>query len=166
VIRRASIAAAALTLAALSSASADPCVAPRVDVANWALVRSPRVPGFTFRLPRSFTRDSATTNAPSARWSDASRARLEIAHRATGEAESTLPSPDGRPAYARCEDRVGSASAIIISYGAGSAAGAYVVHARIQWPDGEALEVRADAPDRARLDELLAAVRTVRRVGA
>ena len=165
-IWRTSIAAAALTLAAHSSASADPCVAPRVDVADWPIMRSSRVPGFTFRLPRRFTRDSATEGTPSARWSDASRARFEIAHRTGDTASTPLPSPDGRAAYARCEDRVGSATAIIISYGEGSAAGASVVHARIRWPDGESLEVRADAPDRARLDELLAAVRTVRRAGA
>ncbi|HKH90665.1 MAG TPA: hypothetical protein VKA54_02615 [Gemmatimonadaceae bacterium] len=165
-IRRASIAAAALSLAALSSAGADPCVASRVDVADWPIVRSARVPGFTLRLPRSFTRDSATTDAPTARWSDASRARFEIAHRATEAKLTPFPSPDGRAAYARCEDRVGSATAIIISYGEGSAADTYVVHARIRWPDGEALEVHADAPDRSRLDELLAAVRTVRRAGA
>jgi hypothetical protein len=165
---RTSFAAAALTLAALSSAGAEPCVAPRVDVADWPIVRSSRVPGFTLRLPRSFIRESASDSAQrAARWSDASRARFEIAHRTTNDAESTpLPSADGRAAYARCEDRVGSATAIIISYGEGSTANAYVVHARIQWPDGEALEVRADAPDRARLDDLLAAVRTVRRAGA
>ena len=165
---RASIAAAALSLAALSSARGDPCVAPRVDVADWPIVRSPRVPGFTLRLPRSFTHDTGT-EAPSsaARWSDASRARFEIAHRMTDDTGSTpLPSADGRASYARCEDRVGSASAIIISYGEGSTAGAYVVHARIEWPDGEILEVHADAAERARVNELIAAVRTVRRTGA
>ena len=163
---RASIAAAALTVVALSTASADPCVAPRVDVADWPILRSPRVPGFTLRLPRSFTREAGTDAAPSARWSDATRARFEIAHRTTDGTTTPLPSPDGRPAYARCEDRVGRASAIIISYGEGTTGGAYVVRARIQWPDGEALDVHAAAPDRARLDEVLAAVRTVRRAGA
>jgi hypothetical protein len=166
VIRRASVAVAALMLAALSSASADPCVAPRVDVSDWRIVRSPRVPGFTLRLPRGFMRDSATADAPRARWSDASRARLEIAHRTTEARLTPFPSPDGRAAYVRCEDHVGSATAIIISYDEGSAGGAYVVHAFIQWSDGEALEVRADAPDRSHADRLMTAIRTVRRAGA
>jgi len=166
VIRRASIAAAALSFAGLSTARADPCIVPRVDVADWAMVRSARVPGFTLRLPRTFTREAGTGDAPSARWSDSSRARFEIAHRTSDATLTPLPSPDGRTAYARCEDRVGSATAIIISYGDGSTASAYVVHARIQWPDGEALDVRADATDRAQLDQLIAAVRTVRRAGA
>jgi hypothetical protein len=164
VILRVSIAAAMLALAAPSHASADPCVAPRVDVADWPIMRSPRVPGFTLRLPRSFTRDTGATALPNAaRWSDASGARLEIAHLPDARA-TALPSADGRSAYARCEDRVGSATAIIISYAQSTAT--FVIEARIQWPDGESVEVRADASDRAHLDQLLAAVRTVRRAGA
>jgi hypothetical protein len=42
----------------------------------------------------------------------------------------------------------------------------FVVHARIRWPDGETLDVQADATDRSRLEQLLAAVRTIRRTGA
>ena len=165
-IGRASIAVAMMTLAALSTAAADPCVAPRVDIADWPIVRSSRVPGFTLRLPRSFVRDSVATGPQHvARWSDATRARLEIAHLADASPPA-LPSPDGRTAYVRCEDRVGSATAVIVSYDEGTAGNAHVVHARIQWPDGESLDVRADAADRAQLDQLLAAVRSVRRAGA
>jgi hypothetical protein len=161
---RTSIAATALAFTALSSAAADPCVAPRVDVADWPIMRSSRVPGFTLRLPRSFTRDTSTTApANAARWTDAGRARLEIAHR-TEDKPTPLPSADGRTAYARCEDRVGSATAIIVSYAETSAT--FAVHARILWPDGESVDVHADATDRARLDQLLMAVRTVRRAGA
>lgn len=165
-IVRASVAAAMLTLAALSGAAADPCVAPRVDIADWPIMRSPRVPGFTLRLPRSFTRDTGTTAPPNAaRWNDAGRARLVLTH--LGDVKSTtLPSSEGHTGYARCEDRVGSATAIIISYAESTPAGSVVVHARIQWPDGESVDVRADAADRAQLDQLVAAVRTVRRAGA
>ena len=165
-IGRASLAVAVLTLAAWSGAAADPCATPKVDIADWPIVRSARVPGFTLRLPRSFVRDTAATGAArAARWNDAGHARVEITH--LGDAKpSVLPTPDGRSTYARCETRVGSATAIIISFADGSPATAHVVHARIQWPDGESLDVRADAADRAQLDQLLAAVRTVRRAGA
>ena len=165
-ILRASIAAAVMTLAASSGAAADPCPTPKVDIADWPIVRSARVPGFTLRLPRSFVRDTVTTATPhAARWNDLRHARVEITHLA--DAKTTgLPTPDGRSAYARCEARVGSATAIIISFADGSTTAAHVVHARIQWPDGESLDVRADAVDRAQLEQLLAAVRTVRRAGA
>jgi hypothetical protein len=36
----------------------------------------------------------------------------------------------------------------------------------VRWPDGEELVVSADAAGRAQLDQLLAAVRTIRRTGA
>jgi hypothetical protein len=66
--------------------------------------------------------------------------------------------------YTTCEDRVGSATATIVAYGEGT--NAFVLHARIRWPDGEMLDVRADATDRPHLEQLLAAVRTIRRAGA
>lgn len=164
-IGRALLGGLALALALGSSARADGCPASSVDVADWPIVRSARMPGFTLRLPRTFTRDSAATagdSTPSARWGDA-RARLMLSRQA-GAAATSVPSAEGRPDYARCDDRVGSAMATIVSYGEG--AGAYIIHARIRWPDGEAIDVRADAADREHLDLLLAAVRTIRRAGA
>jgi hypothetical protein len=165
VIGRALLGGIALTLALPSFAHADGCPASRVDVADWPIVRSPRVPGFTLRLPRTFTRDSAATSGdstPRARWTDA-RARLTLSRQA-GAAATSVPGAEGRTGYARCEDRVGSATATIVSYGEGP--DAYVIHARICWPDGESIDVHADAADRVHLDQLLAAVRTVRRAGA
>jgi hypothetical protein len=168
---RAAIATTALAVAALSSAAAQPCTASRVDVADWAIVRSANVPGFTFRLPRSFTRDAEP--APSdrgpakARWTDPTRASFAMAHLgATRTALAPLPSSAGRALYTRCEERVGSATAIIVSYGEGPSANAFVVHARIRWPDGEELDVRARSGASARMDQLIAAVKTVRRAGA
>jgi hypothetical protein len=166
----------ALLLATASPGLAQSCASPRLDVANWALVRSANVPGFTLRLPRAFARDSALsvgvalTRTPMAWWTDASRARLGLI-RAAGDStsRSVLTSANGRSGYLRCEERVGSAVAIIVHYDAaatGSADGPFVVHARIRWPDGEELDVRGDAPDRDRLAQLLTAVRTIRRAGA
>ena len=77
-----------------------------------------------------------------------------------------MPSSDGRAGYARCEARVGAATATIVSYAEGASTSAFVVDARIQWPDGEELHLRADATDREHLALLLAAVRTIRRAGA
>jgi hypothetical protein len=167
VIGRALLVIGGLALAAPSSARADGCPASSVDVGSWALVRSSRVPGFSLRLPRSFTRDSttaATDSMPTARWTDAARGRFTMSHRTTTSASASLPVSEGLPSYARCEDRVGAATATIVAYGDGKSA--YVVHARIRWPDGEALDIHASATDRAQLDQVLAAVRTIRRVGA
>jgi hypothetical protein len=167
VIGRALLAGAALALASSSPARADGCPASTVDIGNWAIVRSAKVPGFTLRLPRTFTRDSASLSdgvAPTARWSDAARARFTMSHRTATAAPAPLPESEGRASYTRCEDRVGTATATIVAYGEGT--DSFVVHAHIRWPDGEALDVHANAVDRARLEELIAAVRTIRRAGA
>jgi hypothetical protein len=175
--RHTSFALVGLLLAAASaSAGGQSCAAARLDVADWALVRSANVPGFTLRLPRAFTRDSTAapnatrTTSPTAWWADATRGRLgliRLAHDTTARAE--LASAGGRSGYLRCEERVGSAVAVIVHYDAaaqGNRNGPFVVRARIRWPDGEELDVRGDAPDRERLAQLLTAVRTIRRSGA
>ena len=156
-----------LALASSSTSWASECPAPKIDIGNWALVRSAKMPGFTLRLPRTFTRDTASSPvepAPSARWSDPARTRLTMSHRAATAAATPLPASGGRTMYTICEDRVGTATATIVAYGEG--ASAFVVHARIRWPDGEVLDVRADATDRAHFEQILAAVRTIRRAGA
>jgi hypothetical protein len=163
-----------LLVAAASPATAQSC-ASRLDVADWALVRSADVPGFTLRLPRAFTRDStaaasaALAKSPTAWWADATRGRLGLirsAHDSSARAE--LVSAVGRSGYLRCEERIGSAVAVIVHYDVaqGSLNGPFVVRARIRWPDGEELDIRGDAPDRERLAQLLTAVRTIRRSGA
>ena len=162
-IARALLAGALLALAPSSSARADDGCPTAIDVADWPVVRSPRLPGFTLRLPRTFTRDAA---AGGARWTAASRARLTIAQRAPSAPSPVIPSADGRSAYARCEARVGAATATIVSWADGGAAGAFALDARIHWPDGEELHLRADAADREHLVQLLTAVRTIRRAGA
>ena len=166
-IARALLGCAVLALAAPRAARANECPASKIDIGDWALVRSAKMPGFTLRLPRTFTRDSASTaggSAPSARWIDPARARLTMSHRTATAAATPLPASGGRTMYTTCEDRVGSATATIVAYAEGT--NTFVVHARIRWPDGETLDVRADATDRSRLEQLLAAVRTIRRVGA
>ena len=146
-----------------SSVRADGCPATAIDVADWPVVRSPRLPGFTLRLPRTFARDAA---AAAAHWTAASRARLTIAQRAPGATSPAAPSADGRTGYVRCETRIGSATATIVSYADGASASGFIVDARIHWPDGEELHLRADAADREYLTQLMAAVRTIRRAGA
>jgi len=166
VIGRALLGGLALALVVGSSAHADGCPASSVDVADWPIVRSARVPGFTLRLPRTFTRDSVTIagdSTPSARWSDAARGRLTLSRQA-GAAAQSVPRAEGRAEYARCEARVGSATATIVSYADDSRT--YVARARVAWPDGESVELHASAADRDHLDQLLAAIRTIRRAGA
>ena len=172
---RASFLFVGVLLGAVAPAVGGQSCAARLDVADWALVRSADVPGFTLRLPRAFTRDSAArpsatlTSSRTAWWADATRGRLGLirsAHDPAAQAE--LASAGGRSGYLRCEERVGSAVAVIVHYdGAqGGRNGPFVVRARIRWPDGEELDIRGDAPDRERLAQLLTAVRTIRRAGA
>jgi hypothetical protein len=167
VITRALLASAVLAVASSSYARTDGCPASTVDIADWPVVRSPRVPGFTLRLPRTFTRDSVQGTrdlAPNARWSDAARGRFTMSHLTTSATPASFPAADGATSPTRCETRVGAATATILAYADGPTA--YIVHAQIRWPDGEAVEVRADAANRAHLDLLIAAVRTIRRAGA
>lgn len=169
-----SLALAAALVATATSATGQTCTTARLDVADWALVRSVNVPGFTLRLPRAFTRDSAApagialATSPTAWWADASRGRFGLIRTASdSSSRAVLASAGGRSGYLRCEERVGSAVAVIVHYdAAGSVDGPFVVHARIRWPDGEQLDVRGDAPDRERLAQFLTAVRTIRRAGA
>jgi len=164
VTARALLASAVLALASPSSVRADGCPASTVDVADWAIVRSARVPGFTLRLPRSFTRDSTASSRDlpaSARWSDAARGRFAMAH--LGASVTPLASVDG-VASTRCDTSIGTATATIVTHPDGPSA--YVVHAQIRWPDGEAVEVHANAASRAHVELLIAAVRTIRRAGA
>ena len=163
---RALIAGVVLALASSSSVRADGCPASTVDIGDWPIVRSARVPGFTLRLPRSFTRDSvqaAREPTRNARWSDATRGRFVMSHLEASATPAPLPTLDGAIST-RCDTSIGAAKATIVTYADGPSA--YLVHAQIRWPDGEALEVRADAASRAHVELLIAAVRTIRRTGA
>jgi len=167
-MRRVQVASAAFLLALIPAAArADACPASTVDIADWPIVRSARVPGFTLRLPRAFARDTtpiATDSTPSARWRDAARGRFTMSHLTSTAIPASLPASENSPTSMRCETRVGAATATIVAFGDGPST--YVVHARIRWPDGELLDVHADAADREHLEQLLAAVRTIRRTGA
>jgi len=88
--------------AVASTAAAQSCTA-RLDVADWALVRSADVPGFTLRLPRAFTRDSTTpasatlAKGRTAWWADATRGRLGLIRSAHDPAvQAELASAGGR----------------------------------------------------------------------
>ena len=163
---RALVAGVVLAIAAPSSVRADGCPASTVDIADWPIVRSARVPGFTLRLPRSFARDSAPSSqspTANARWTDAARGRFSMSHPGASATPASLPTLDSTTSV-RCDTSIGAATATIVTYADGPSA--WVVHAHIRWPDGETVEVRADAASRAHVDLLVAAVRTIRRTGA
>lgn len=161
------VAGAVLASAAPAITHADACMAARVDVADWPIVRSPRVPGFTLRLPRAYVRtpDATSTASAAATWTiDGQRARVTLVH-----ASRSAPPPSDPLATntgTRCDERIGSATATIVTYSSAATTTTYVVHARIRWPDGEEIVVHAESTDRPRVDELIAAVRSVRRAGA
>jgi hypothetical protein len=169
---------AALAASLLGSSSArDPrvvaheaCVPATTDISSWPIVRSPRVPGLTLRLPRSFERDSGASTEPArsgitARWTQAAGGQLVISRGAVPSA--ALAASAGAPSYNRCEERVGSAVAVIESVDRGTEGqSAFRLQARLRWPDGEEILVVGDAADRERFAELLAAVRTIRRTSA
>lgn len=158
--------------AALAAEARESCAASVADISSWPIVRSPRVPGLTLRLPRSFEREAdaaaaagGSTSVSSARWTDPARGQLVISRGAT-------PSSISAPGFIRCEERVGSAVAVIessdrsASGGDGTGAGTFQIQARLRWPDGEEVVVLGHAADRERFSELLAAVRTIRRTSA
>jgi hypothetical protein len=150
------------------------CAPATTDISSWPIVRSPKVPGLTLRLPRAFEREqeasppsSATPSGTTARWSHAAQGQIVIS-RGAAPAGMMPSSSAGAPAYSRCEEKVGSADAVIESYDRGAPAGGSTFHvqARFRWPDGEEIVVLGDAADRERFGELLAAVRTIRRTSA
>ena len=125
-----------LLAAAASPIAGQSCAAARLDVADWALVRSADVPGFTLRLPRAFTRDStvqasALPTSRTAWWADATRGRLGLIRVAHDSLRAELVSAGGRSGYLRCEEQVGSAVAVIVHYAVaqGSVNGPFVVRA-------------------------------------
>lgn len=159
--------------ASLSSGPAEQgpvvCAMPRVAIDAWSLTRAT---GLTLRVPPGFVRDAPKAQLPAeastSSWSHASRTRLVLRRVSHGDAPAApLPSADGRADYSRCEERAGSGNAVIVSFSSPATQGApFQVEARIRWPDGEEVEVRGSAGDRRSFEELLAAVRTVRRAGA
>jgi hypothetical protein len=164
----------AATIVATSVTNAQGvCTPPRAAVDSWSLTRAT---GLTLRVPPGFRRGASAGGAAAsltAHWADSARSQLTIRRVAPTEgALAPLPSAEGRVEYRRCEERAGSATAVIVSFqrppeppGAPQAT-PFHVHARFHWPDGEIVEATGWALDRARFEELLAAVRTVRRSAA
>ena len=158
-----------------ADASAASCLHPNVSTSAWRTVHSPRLPTFSVRIPPDFARDAGEDSypepqSPGSRWADSAHAQL-VVHLVQGGRRllGSLPTASGRPEYSRCVERIGAATAVIVSYnrtddvGHTAYVGPFQVHAQLHWPDGSEVNVYGMADTRRRFLELLAAVRTIRR---
>jgi hypothetical protein len=74
------------------------------------------------------------------------------------------------PEESECREQIGKAEAIVFSFnqsvevGDMAYVGPYIIVAQIRFPDGFSLEVFADAEKREQQEEMLAAIRTIRRI--
>ena len=157
--------------------SADRCLRPDVRVRTWTLARSPRLPDFRLRVPPGFIRDRGEDTYPDpqptgSRWADTVNAQLVVHWVKTDKDHlllGALPASTGRPEYSKCVENIDSAIVEIVSYnrvdqvGEGYA-GPYQIHARLRWPDGTLVECYGMTSDHRRYLEILAAVRTLRRI--
>ena len=155
----------------------DRCLRPDVRVRTWAVARSPRLPDLHLRVPPGFIRDPGEDAYPDpqptgSRWADSVNAQLVVRWVKTDGDHlllGPLPTSAGRPEYSKCVERIDSANAEIVSYnrvdqvGEGYA-GPYQIHARLRWPHGTTVEVYGMTSDRRRYLEMLATVRTIRRI--
>ena len=77
---------------------------------------------------------------------------------------------DKLPEESECRERIGGAQAIIFSFnqavevGDMAYVGPYIIMAQLRFPDGLSLDVFADSEKREQQDEMLAAIRTIRRI--
>ncbi len=150
------------------------CVPPRADTRQWPEARSPRLPGLTLRVPPGFRRDPGedTYRGPpphGSRWTGPGGSQLVVSRvRADSVGLRPLPGSAGRPEYSRCEERIGDAKAVIVSYnhldevGDMAYLGPFQVYAQLRPRTGAVIELYGSTSDRTRFDQLLASVRTVR----
>jgi len=77
---------------------------------------------------------------------------------------------DKMPEESECREQIGQAQAIVFSFnqsvevGDMAYVGPYIIMAQLRFPDGLSLDLFADAAKREQQDEMLAAIRTIRRI--
>ena len=159
-----------------------PCRRPTIATAGWtewSLSRS----SVAVRMPQWFKRDAVEARVDSVRATAGDteltstllrtnqlgvpRAQLNIN---VVNAVTLNYGGDKMPEESQCREQIGGGQAIIFSFnrsvevGDMAYVGPYIIVAQIRFPDGLSLELFADSESREQQDQMLAAIRTIRRV--
>ena len=147
-----------------------------MDTSKWRMAHSPRLPLMQLLLPVAFSRDPgedtyAYKPTPrGSRWSASDKSQISVSIADSSQYLFThLPEADSTlPEFGRCEEMVGKARAVIVSYNkleeVGDLAyiGPFQIFAELRTPEGGVIQVETSATTRHRHEELLRAVRTIR----
>lgn len=161
---------------------AIPCRLPTITTADWNESRLSRVP-IALRTPPWFKRGVAEAHVDSLRSAHRDTALtgtlLETNELGVPRAQLDLNVVDSvtlayrsdkMPEESECREQIGGAQAIVFSFnqslevGDMAYVGPYIIMAQLRFPDGLSLEVFADSEQREQQDEMLAAIRTIRRI--
>lgn len=159
-----------------------PCRRPTITMTDWSESRLSRVP-IALRMPPWFRRDLAEAHVDSLRSAagDTALTLTSLATNGIGVPRAQLVitvvdsvtlafGGDRRPEESECHEEIDGAQAIVFSFnqsievGDMAYVGPYIISAQLRFRDGLSLEVFAGADKREQQDEMLAAIRTIRRI--
>jgi len=141
------------------------CVLPQVDREGWQEVRIEKSPELSFSLPATFHNES-----PSGPWfgPGISQIAVQLYKPSNEPLFTSLPKAAGRPEYSKCRERINGMPATIVSYnlresvGDMAFVGPFQSYAALELSKGYRVLLYGMTDDRRVLNELLAAIRTVR----
>lgn len=159
-----------------------PCRQPTIKTATWTEWSLPRS-SVALRMPPWFKRDAAEAHVDSVHAAAGDTAltssllttnqlgvpRAQLSIRVV-DAVTLAYGGDKVPEESECREEIGGAQAIIFSFnrsvevGDMAYVGPYIILAQLRFPDGLSLDVFADSEKREQQDEMLAAIRTIRRI--
>ena len=159
-----------------------PCRRPSLTTSAWTEWNLPRS-SIALRMPPWFKRDPAEAHVDSVRAAagDTSLTSTLLATNQLGVPRAQLTinivdtvtltySGDKVPEESECREQIGKGQAIVFSFnesvevGDMAYLGPYIILAQMRFPDGLSLELFADTEKREQQDEILAAIRTIRRI--
>lgn len=159
-----------------------PCRRPTIATAGWTEWSLPRS-SVAVRMPQWFKRDAAEARVDSVRAAAGDTALtstlLETNQRGVPRAQLNINIVDAvtlnyggdkMPEESECREKIGEAQAIVFSFnqsvevGDMASVGPYIILAQLRFPDGLSLDVFADSEKREQQEEMLAAIRTIRRI--
>jgi 5-hydroxyisourate hydrolase-like protein (transthyretin family) len=159
-----------------------PCRRPTIVTASWYESRLSRVP-IALRMPRWFKRESAEAHVDSLRLTTGDTAltgtslttnKLGVPRAALDinvvDAVTLAYAGDKMPEESECHEQIGGAQAVVFSFNQSVAVGdmayvgPYIILAQLRFPDGLSLDVFGDAEKREQQDDMLTAIRTIRRI--
>jgi len=159
-----------------------PCRRPTIATAGWTEWSLPGS-SVAVRMPQWFKRDAAEARVDSVRAAAGdttlTSTLLETNQRGVPRAQLNINVVDSvtlnyggdkMPEESECREKIGEAQAIVFSFnqsievGDMAYVGPYIVMAQLRFPDGLSLDVFADSEKREQQEEMLGAIRTIRRI--